>query len=152
VSDLDKLFPGREVTVGGQTIALRPFYFGELPKAVRLLRPVTEAVRGAGIASFDGQTFGLAADWPLLLPKLMDEGGEALLDFVAFASHQPREWFDTLAADEGIALTKAVFEVNGDFFVQKIAPLMGMAVAPQAPATGEPSSPDSSLPATTGAT
>lgn len=138
--DLDKLLPsGREVTVGGETLTLLPFTFGQLPKAVKLLRPVTEAVGAAGIVSLDGTAVRLAADWPLKLPALMDDAGEALLQFIAFASGKPRTWFDTLGADDGIELTKAVFEANGDFFVKRIAPRLGMAVP--TPEAGAPSSP-----------
>jgi hypothetical protein len=141
--DLDKLLPaGTEVTAGGETLTLKPFTFGQLPRAIKLLRPVTEAVGDAGIARFDKGDFFLAPDWPLRLPALMDEAGEALVSFVAFACGKPREWFDTLGADEGIALTKAAFEVNGDFFVKRIAPMLGMALPKKAePATGEPSPP-----------
>lgn len=155
--DLAALLPGREVTVhpvgqAPETLTLMPFYFGALPRAVKLLRPVTDAVRSAGIAGFDGKDFALAPDWPMRLPQLMDEGGEALLEFVAFAVKKPRLWFDTLGTDDGIALTKAAFEVNGDFFVRKVAPMLGMSVQPEKAAAGEPSSPDSSSPATTGTT
>ncbi len=153
MSDLDTLFPGREVALStGEKIELAPFYFGQLPKAVKLLRPVTEAVRSAGIAGFDGANFSLANDWPLRLPQLMDEAGEALIEFVAFAANKPRVWFDTLGSDDGIALAKAAFEVNGDFFVRKVAPMLGMSAKPKTATAGEPSPPDSSTPATAGPT
>jgi hypothetical protein len=85
--------------------------------------------------------FSLAADWPLRLPQVMDEAGESLLEFVAFAIGKPRAWFDDLEGDEGIALTKLVFETNGDFFVRRIAPMLGLAVQGEAsPETGEQSS------------
>lgn len=140
--DLDKLMPEpREITAGGETFTLRPFTFGQLPKAIKLLRPITEAVTSAGIAKFEGKDFFLAPDWPLKLPILMDEAGESLVGFVAFAIGKPREWFDTLGADEGIALTKAAFEVNGDFFVKKVAPMLGMSTPVATPPAGVPSSP-----------
>ncbi len=150
--DLAALFPGREVTLStGETLELAPFAFGKLPRAIKLLRPVTDAVRAAGIAGFDGKDFALASGWPLRLPQLMDEAGEALVEFVGFAVGKPRAWFDTLGADDGIALTRAAFEVNGDFFVKRVAPMLGMSVGAPAP-TGAPSLPDSSPPATTGET
>lgn len=151
MSDLDKLFPDRDVQLpGGEKITVRPLFFGQLPKAVKLLRPITEAIRSAGIAAFDGKDFSLASDWPLKLPQLMDEGGEGLIEFVAFATSKPRAWFDTIGADDGIALTKAVFEVNGDFFVARVAPMLGMSATPKP--TGATSLPDSYLPATAGST
>jgi hypothetical protein len=151
--DLAVLFPEREVTLStGEKLELKPFAFGKLPRAIRLLRPVTDAVRAAGIAGFDGTNFALAPDWPLRLPQLMDEGGEALVEFVGFAIGKPREWFDELGADDGIALTKAAFEVNGDFFARRVAPMLGMSIPRPAAATGEPSPADSAASATPGMT
>jgi hypothetical protein len=143
-SDLEILFPGMDVKAGGETVTVKPFKFGQLAKAVKLLRPITDAVRDTGIAGMNGSGFVLAADWPLRLPELMADGGEPLLEFVAFAVAKPREWLDTLDADEGVELTKTVFEVNSSFFVSRIAPKLGLAVqvSPETSAeTGAPSSP-----------
>ena len=154
-SELETLAPEpRQVPVrGSESVAVREFYFGQWPRAIRLFRPVTEAVTAAGIAGFNGQGLALAADWPMLLPRVMDEAGEALIEFVRYAinkdaepdQQKPRAWFDKLGGDDGIALTRAVFEVNGDFFVQRIAPSLGLAVQP---AGGEQLSPASSEPTT----
>jgi hypothetical protein len=143
MSDINTLFPAREEKFKGETITVSPFKFGAFPKAIRLLRPITDAVKDAGIAGMSAAGFSLAADWPLRLPQVMDEAGEAVIEFVAFATGKPREWFDDLDGDEGIALTKLVFEVNGDFFVQRIAPKLGLAVqsAEASPEIGEASLP-----------
>lgn len=157
-SDLDILAPEpRTVSVrgGAVVVSVLPFYFGQWPRAIRLFRPVVEAVRAAGIAGFNGTEMALAADWPLLLPRVMDEAGEALIEFVAYAinkdedqaAQKKRAWFDTLDGDDGIAITKAVFEVNGDFFARRIAPMLGLAIQ-QRQAGGGPSSPVSSPTAT----
>jgi hypothetical protein len=148
-TDLEKLLPEREITIAGEAITVRPFFFGQLPKAVKLLRPIAEALRETGIASLEGNGLALAPDWALRLPQLFEEAGEPLVAFVAFAVGKPREWFDTLEADEGVKLTKAVFESNASFFASRVAPLVGL-VAAGATATGAPSSPDSYLPATPG--
>lgn len=148
-TDIEKLLPEREITIGGEAIVVRPFFFGQLPKAVKLLRPIAEALRETGIASIDGEWLALAKDWALKLPQLLEEAGEPLVAFVAFAVGKPRAWFDTLAADEGVKLTRAVFEANASFFVERIAPLVGLKAASET-ATGAPSSQDSYLPATPG--
>jgi hypothetical protein len=148
--DLDVLAPepASVKVAGGEVIAISPFFFGQWPRALKLFRPITEAVQKAGIAGFNGKGLSLAPDWVLRLPAVMDEAGEALLEFVGFAIGKPRAFFDTLGGDDGIALTKAVFEVNTDFFVRKIAPMLGLAIKPTpvdpAPADGAASSPDSS--------
>lgn len=140
-SDIETLFPDVEAKAKGETLTLRPFTFGQFPKAIKLLRPITDAVQDAGIAGMSAAGFSLAPDWPLRLPQVMDEAGESVIEFVAFATGKPREWFDDLAADEGLALTKAVFEVNGDFFVRRIAPKLGLAIQPEASQeAGAPSS------------
>lgn len=156
-SDLETLAPEPTVVVihGGEKIEVHEFKFGHWPRAIKLFRPVTDAVQRAGIAGFNGAGLTLAPDWAMRLPQIMDEGGEALIDFVGFAIGKPRGWFDTLGGDDGIALTKAVFETNGSFFLRKISPLLGLSIgqdqAPAAAADGVPSSPDSS-PAATAAT
>jgi hypothetical protein len=149
-TDLEKLLPEREITIAGEAITVRPFFFGQLPKAVKLLRPIAEALRETGIASIEGNGLSLAPDWALRLPQLFEEAGEPLVAFVAFAVGKPREWFDTLAADEGVKMTRAVFEANASFFVERIAPLVGMQPVAVATETGAASSQDSYLPATPG--
>ncbi len=157
-SDLDILAPEpREVTIaGGEVISLSPFFFGQWPKAIRLFRPVTEAVQRAGIAGFSGSGLTLAPDWALRLPQVIDEAGDALIEFVGFAIGKPRAWFDTLGGDDGIALTKAVFETQADFFVARIAPMLGLAIKPdpaaQPAADGSTLSTSSSDTATAAAT
>jgi hypothetical protein len=146
--DLSALLPGREVTVKGETLVLMPFFFGQLPRAVKLIQPLASALMAANVASFDGTTMRLAADWPLKVPAIVADGGEALLDLLAFITGKPRAWFDTLGVDEGIALTRAALEVNGDFFVAKVAPMLPVAISPD----GAPSSPGSLTAGTAGAT
>jgi len=155
VSDLETLFPGRDVAVGGETIRVSPLYFGQYPRALQLMRPLFDAVKGAGIFSVvkNGTQvkFEIAADWPLRLPELIADGGEALVEFVAFCIGKPRPWFNTLPGDDGFELTKAVFEENASFFAKRIRPkLEQMGIAN--PPIGEESSPISSEPDTAGPT
>lgn len=130
MTDLETLFPGRAISAGGETFTLTPFKFGQLPTATRLLKPVAGALSAGGVFSIQsvgGETqFLLASDWPLKVVGLVADGGEDVLKFVAFAAGKPIEWVNGLDADEGIALAKAVLEVNADFFVHRVLPLLGM--------------------------
>lgn len=157
MSDLETLFPQREVVVRGGTITVLPLFFGQYPKAMKLMRPLFETVKDAGIfyvvENQEKKTvnFAIAPDWPLKLPQLIEEGGEALIAFLGFCIAKPREWFDAVPGDEGFELTKAVFEANADFFSKRILPMlqkMGVANPP----TGDVSSPVSSEPAIAGTT
>ena len=41
---------------------------------------------------------------------------------VAIASRRPPEWVTNLALDDAVRLAEAVFEVNADFFIQRVLP------------------------------
>lgn len=135
--DLQTLLPERDVTVKGETIAVSPFKFGQLPKAFRLMRPLGDVLRTSGVLLISGTNLIMASDWPLKLPDIVAEGGEALIELLAFAIGKPREWFDDLDIDEGVALTRKVVEVNGDFFAKRIAPMLPGAVEDEQQQTTE---------------
>lgn len=152
MNELDTLFPGREIAVGGLSLTLQPFTFGQLPKATKLLKPVVSTLSDVGMFGVDAgapgeSRFLLAPDWPLKIVDAMAEGGDALLEFLAFAAGQPRSWFDTLPADDGIALAQAVFEINADFFSRRVLPKLGLL-----PSDGATSLPSSSQQGTDAAT
>jgi hypothetical protein len=60
-------------------------------------------------------------DWLALL----GEHGESVLAALALGSRQSREWIDALPLDEALTLAAAVFEVNADFSIQRLAPKIG---------------------------
>lgn len=140
MADLDVLFPaGKEIQAGGETLIIKPLKFGQLPQASRLLAPVSKQIAAAFKASGEQTLADVAAQ----LVELMAESGEDVLRALGFFLGKPREWFDALDPDEGIALLYAVIEVNADFFNRRVLPLL---VTPAAanPQTGEKSSDSSS--------
>lgn len=105
-SDLDVLVPqARLMEMAGQRLAISPLVVGELPAMLKAVRPFAEQLTGE-------------PDWLALLC----DHGDALLAALALASRQPREWVNALALDDAITLAAAVFEVNADFFVRRVAP------------------------------
>lgn len=155
--DLATLFPAREVTVhrtgaGPETLSVSPIQFGKLPKTVALLRPMVAVLTDAEVMTIEGTRVSLAANWPLKLPQIVADGGEALIDVLAFLTGKPRVWFDSLGMDDGIALTRALFEANADFFRQRIAPMLPVAVTSDEPSTAGPDGAQSSLDLSSSAT
>ncbi len=156
--DIAVLFPGREVVCKGETIKVLPLYFGQYPLAAKHIKPLMAALQQSNLfmyreeaneAGVKTATFGLADGWMAGLPDLLDDGGEALIQLFSFALKKPREWFDTLPGDEGIALAQAFFEENSDFFVKKVLPKLQAVGLTKA---GAESVPDSEATATPGAT
>jgi hypothetical protein len=129
------------VTVAGVAVELTPIRLGELPRILAAVRPI------AADCSAD---LSAQPDWLVLLAR----HGEAMLELLALATRRDRAWIEALALDEAVTLAAAVFEVNADFFVQRVAPSIASAGERLAPILqhgkelGTMPSPDSSPPAT----
>lgn len=132
MNDLDVLYPaGKEVKAGGETLTIKPIKFGQLPQASRLIAPLSKQIA----AAFKSDEVRTLADTAALFVDLMATGGEDLLVALGFFVGKPREWFDTMDNDEGLALLNAVFEVNADFFKRRVLPLFAAPADPQDGAT-----------------
>jgi hypothetical protein len=106
MDDMNILVPQTlELDIAGERIEITALRLGEFPAMLKAVRPFAAQLEAD-------------PDWLSLLA----EHGEALLDSLAVACRQPREWVDGLAFDEALKLATAVFEVNADFFVQRVAP------------------------------
>lgn len=109
-NDLDILDPlDHTVTVAGQSITIRPLTIGQLPRFVRAIQPAAPLLAG-----------DKDPDWLVLVA----EHGDALIEAAAVATGIERKDIEALAPDEFVLLCGAVFEVNVDFFVQRLAPAM----------------------------
>ena len=136
-NDLEVLFPdGKVVVANGESIIIKPFTFGQIPKVVGTVKKLAGVVQGDQIDVLDA----------------IEKGGEDLLALAAFVVGKPREWFDGVPTDEGVELLKAIFEVNLDFFAKRVRPLLPTFLLPsdESNPAGEASPEDSSVMATTG--
>lgn len=94
---------GESVTAAGETITVRPIKFGQLPQVLKHV--------GALFSSLEGDELNIT--------RALTEGGEDVLAILAIVTGKPREWFDSLEMDEGIALLTAAVRVNSDVFQKK---------------------------------
>ncbi len=107
MTDLEKLIPqALELTVNGETLAVKPLKVGQMPAFLRTISPVMQHLSRTEI------------DWL----TLFGERGDDLLSAIAIAVGKPRQWVDDLAADEAILLAAKVIEVNADFFTRTVMP------------------------------
>ena len=100
------------LVIGGEPLELTPIRVGELPAFARAVKPVAVSLSAS-------------PDWL----ALMADHGEAVIDAVAIASRRPKEWVAELGLDEAVRLAEAVFEVNADFFIQRVLPSLTEAAA-----------------------
>lgn len=121
------------VTVAGTALELTPIRLGELPRILAAVRPIAADL-------------STEPDWLDLLGR----HGEAVLELLALATRRDRAWIEGLALDEAVTLAAAVFEVNADFFVRRVAPSIAQVGERLAPilSAGTMPSPGSSPPAT----
>lgn len=99
----------RQLVVGGEPVDIRPLTVGQIPAVLRALKGVDFS---AGLTAAD-------------LPGLVAEHGDRLIQAVAVAIREPADWVSNLDPVEFLTLAGAVIEVNTDFFVQRLAPMLG---------------------------
>lgn len=107
MGDTFEVLPPVPVTlvIGGERLDLTPLRVGDVPAFARAVQPVAASLSAS-------------PDWLALLAL----HGEAVIDAVAIASRRPSEWVTSLALDDAVRLAEAVFEVNADFFIQRVLP------------------------------
>jgi hypothetical protein len=110
LTDLETLVPaGQVVTVAGREIRIMPLTIGQLPAFVRAIQPAAPYLSG---------------DQDLDWLALVAEHGEALIEAAAVATGIESKEIEAMAPDEFVLLCGAIFEVDLDFFVHRLAPAM----------------------------
>jgi len=121
---------GSSVMYGGERIEVLPLTIGQLPKIVRLARPVIDSLMAMDESAGEAEMVAMLMD-------MLDKHGEAMFGAVALAVDKPEEFIAKGKLDEFVDLAKAVYEVNRDFFAQKLAPLLaGRVASPAKPGRG----------------
>lgn len=95
------------VEIAGESLEIAPLKVGELPAFIRAIRPFAQHLTEE-------------VDWL----ALFGERGDDLVHALAVSVRRPREWVAARELDEAIRLAEAVFEVNADFFIQRLAPIL----------------------------
>ncbi|HEX7123448.1 MAG TPA: DUF6631 family protein [Gemmatimonadaceae bacterium] len=103
----------QSLEIAGDTLALTPIRVGEVPALLAAIKPIAPHLVNGD------------PDWLALLT----EHGDAILDALAIAARRPREWVEALSLDDAVLLATALFEVNVDFFVQRVVPAIQSAAA-----------------------
>ncbi len=114
MNDFDAFPPSSiPLEIAGVALAITPIRVGEVPALLTAVRPFAHRL-------VDGDP-----DWLALLA----DHGDALIAAIAVASRRPQPWVSGLELDDAIRLAATLFEVNADFFVQRVMPAMQHAAA-----------------------
>jgi hypothetical protein len=114
MSDFDAFPPApQSLSIAGIALEITPIRVGEIPALLAAVRPFAHRL-------VDGEP-----DWL----ELLADHGDALIKAIAVASRQPQDWVATLTMDDAIRLATTLFEVNADFFVQRVVPTIQHAAA-----------------------
>lgn len=134
-SDTDPVLerPSRTVTYRGMKLTVGPLelrQFGPFSREIRYALPGVMRLIGASeLSEFE---FGAAA------LDFLSENAEQAQHALAIAVNQDADWIGGGTADEVIELARAVFEVNRDFFTNRIAPLLvGLRQKGESPTSGD---------------
>lgn len=114
--ELATIFPSTDVLIStGETIAVRPFTFGQIPRAMSLSKGIFGHIQNLMIG-------GKAIDDVELLGEVLSNGGEQFILLICLSTGKDRAWFDALEALDGLAIATKFLEVNISFFGQKLLP------------------------------
>lgn len=107
MDDLQQMIPETvEVTVGGETLTIGPIRIRQVSRVARHVSGIVQFFKNEEI-DFE---------------RLLCEGAEDLIEALAVATDKPNDWIGELNLDEIVRLTRAVVEVNADFFARTVLP------------------------------
>lgn len=112
--DVNQMFPqGISVKLKTKDYMIKPFGFGQFPKVIKLFEGVGDikASKPEGLSVSDFMRFAV-------------ENSEIVIEFSMLATKEKRDFFDDLPPDEGIKLLQAIIEVNLDFFMSRLQPVV----------------------------
>lgn len=139
VAEHSAILPGepQAVVAQGETFTVSPYKFPQYGKAFKSISRILAvlnlqerftdmaktimAEQGEDAEISTGELLNGLLDFETIA-RVLDEATEEIINLIALAIGKPRDWFDSLDADEGLELTGAVLGVNLSFFIQRIAP------------------------------
>ncbi len=117
--ELSVLSPDVTVTLSnGDEVLITPIKLGQLPKALKLASGLTELITKA--IPNDKSDTKMTVEG---LMVLMGDGGDKILDLLAFGVGKERAYLDGLGTDDGILLLSEFIVVNHSFFTERIKPV-----------------------------
>lgn len=112
-SDLDILYPDRELKLSGETITVRELAFAQTLRMEASMAPLIQAF-------IDLPTEGDGERVTAQLWALFGEHAHAWIGFMAAACGKSRDWVEQLSDADGRTLSMTVWSVNAAFFTRRV--------------------------------
>lgn len=114
-SDLTKIIPESNIVVaGGKNIEIKTMKVKQLSATIKAIQPFAAAFK-AQRDSFDAA-------------EIVMSHTDSVVDLVVILTGETKEFVEELGIDELVILFTKVVEVNLDFFIQKVLPLLSGAM------------------------
>jgi hypothetical protein len=106
---------GETITVGGETIEIKPANFGQCAMAIKNCSAfLFSIVDEQESARRDGRKENVLA----VFSRHFDDA----IDLVSVFVGKDRRWLEALPADDAVKLIARLYEVNRDFFIHRVLP------------------------------
>lgn len=117
---------------GGNRLVIQPLVGSQVVKMIRLCQPIIKSAVAteSGLASIlsakedDADSVNIV-EFGETVMSLLGEHGDRVFEAIALAAKLKTEDVSEAPLDQIIGLGFKVFEINRDFFVQKVLPLLG---------------------------
>ena len=125
-AELAVLFPDVDVEVTDPdtgelvTLTVREFRFREGLEVTVLARPLVASLAGLGMAASGGEADEHTDPDPGEFLSIFSIHADLWLDLIARACGRDPDWIGRLGDEDGYALTVAMWEANGPFFLRRI--------------------------------
>lgn len=131
--EIEALTAEETVTVGGETIVVRPYSWADTLLLAKPLSVVLGSI-GKHLAAFRQITDGEGDPYAMIQRALvslddMEEVVPAVFKLLMAATKKPQPFVESLMPDEVVSLILAVVRLNRDFFARKLRPLLPTAPA-----------------------
>ena len=114
------------VSLKNEVLEIKQIRVGQISRALRIAHPFYESLTQAKDSAKKSKDLG---EYGFDVYRLVMENTDSIIDMVALLCNKDREWVEELSLDDLIALFSAIVEVNLDFFIQRLLPLLsGLAV------------------------
>ena len=128
-TDLQAFVPEvKKLDIRGRAVEVGPLTVRQIPVMIKAFSVFSgKAATDSGVQKDDWMT-------------LFAEHTDKIVEAIAVAIRQPQDWVYELHPDEAIILCEAIWEVNQDFFVNRVLPVLTKALggAPQLPPSLHP--------------